>query len=37
MMVFIGLILACNEGEWFPWINFVGVALVAAAPMWWRE
>ena len=33
LMVFlmIGLILCCNEGDWFPWLNFVGLAIATVA------
>ena len=26
-----GLILAGSDGEWFPWVNLVGVAMIGAA------
>jgi len=27
----IGLILACNEGYWFPWLNLIGMGCIAAS------
>jgi len=29
-MFVLGLILVMNEGQWFPWVNLFGTALVGA-------
>jgi len=33
----LGLLLCMNEGEWFPFVNAVGLGLVLYAAMKWRK
>jgi hypothetical protein len=31
LLYFLGLLLASSDGQWFPWINFAGIALMPIA------
>lgn len=37
MGVFVGLVLAVNEGEWFPWVNLLGTALALGSTSLYRK
>ena len=37
ILFFFGLVVASTDGAWFPWANFAGVAMMAAAVFFIRR
>ena len=37
IVILVGLILAANEGDWFPWVKLLGTALALGSASLYRK